>query len=76
VFASRNAATAESIQATGTESMTRGEWEREGEARLVLSGMRGKADNRPECIHCGQKFDPLLSSGGEHGLCQYCMDIE
>jgi hypothetical protein len=54
--------------------MTKDEWEREREARLVLSGMRGSPDNRPECIHCGQKFDPLLSSGGEYGFCQDCID--
>lgn len=28
----------------------------------------------PGCIHCGQPFDPHLSSGGAYGICQSCVD--
>jgi hypothetical protein len=28
----------------------------------------------PQCVHCGQPFDPHASTGGEYGICQSCID--
>ena len=53
-------------------------WRQEHDARLARLGLRSPGESRGDtrCIHCGQPFLIYTSSGGDHGLCQYCMDID
>jgi transposase-like protein len=60
----------------GRAIMADDDWKRERDERLVKLGLRKNrdSDQRPRCIHCGQPFDARLSSGGELGICQDCID--
>jgi hypothetical protein len=56
--------------------MSKDDWKRERDERLAKLGLRGSAEQNegPQCIHCGNPFNPHLSTGGEFGICQNCID--
>lgn len=39
-----------------------------------LAGLGLRDNPQSCCTHCGQPFDQFMSSGGQFGICQRCID--